>query len=213
MLAVGANPGAPGRGGGSALDYLAARQASDGHFAYSASSDQTPVWVTGQALAAVARKPFPVSPPPRRPKPANAPASAGRGKPSPSGSTGSPGAPHSSGHLPVPLGSAGAGRPPSAAGTLKSLRGRGGGASAGRSPGAKPPATGGAPALPGPLGGVAPGAGGSGTGQAATPVPAAPPFAANGSSGTKPWAPLGIGLASGGLALCGVVLLGRRFGW
>jgi Squalene-hopene cyclase C-terminal domain/Prenyltransferase and squalene oxidase repeat len=213
MLAVGANPGAPGRGGGSALDYLASRQASDGHFAYSASSDQTPVWVTGQALAAVARKPFPVSPPPRQPKPAPVPTSAGKRKPSLPGLTGSPAAPHSSGHLPVPLGSAGPGRSPSAPGLPKSLRERAGGAAGGRLPGAKPPATGAAPALPGPLGGVAPGAGGSGTGQAVTPVPAAAPFTANGSSGTKPWAPLGIGLGSGGLALCGVVLLGRRFGW
>ncbi|HEX8959794.1 MAG TPA: hypothetical protein VF770_08220, partial [Solirubrobacterales bacterium] len=78
---------------------------------------------------------------------------------------------------------------------------------------AKPPATGAVPAPVGPLGGVVPGTGGSGTGQAVAPVPAAAPFTPSGSSGTKPWTPLGIGLGSGGLALCGVVLLGRRFGW
>ncbi len=58
MLALGANPGA-------ALDYLAARQAPDGHYRYSASSDQTPVWVTGQVLAAVAGEFFPVPEAPR----------------------------------------------------------------------------------------------------------------------------------------------------
>ncbi len=48
------------RAGRSPTDYLAARQARDGHFRYSASSDQTPVWVTAQALVAVAGKPFPL---------------------------------------------------------------------------------------------------------------------------------------------------------
>ena len=47
------------------LDYLAARQAEDGHYRYSASSDQTPVWVTAQALAAVAGEAMPLAVPPR----------------------------------------------------------------------------------------------------------------------------------------------------
>jgi len=43
------------------LDYLRRLQRSDGHFAYSSASDQTPVWVTAQALAAIRRKPFPLA--------------------------------------------------------------------------------------------------------------------------------------------------------
>jgi hypothetical protein len=73
MIAVGTDPGSISRSGNSAIDYLLARQSSDGHFAYSSSSDQTPVWVTGQVLPAVAGKSFPVSPPPREPKPKPAP--------------------------------------------------------------------------------------------------------------------------------------------
>jgi hypothetical protein len=46
----------------SPFDYLAKRRRGDGHYTYSASSDQTPVWVTGQALVAVERQAFPVRP-------------------------------------------------------------------------------------------------------------------------------------------------------
>jgi energy-coupling factor transport system substrate-specific component len=40
---------------------------SDGHFRYSRSSDQTPIWVTSQALLALAEKPFPLARVARRP--------------------------------------------------------------------------------------------------------------------------------------------------
>ena len=43
------------------LRYLAAREDADGHYRYSSASDQTPVWVTSQALLAVTRNPFPLS--------------------------------------------------------------------------------------------------------------------------------------------------------
>ena len=36
------------------------RRAADGHYRYSASSDQTPTWVTAQTLLAVERQPFPL---------------------------------------------------------------------------------------------------------------------------------------------------------
>ena len=62
MLAAGADPASISRGGSSPLDYLAARQAGDGHYRYSESSDQTPVWVTGQVLVAVAGDAFPIAP-------------------------------------------------------------------------------------------------------------------------------------------------------
>lgn len=43
------------------LGYLRSLQRRDGHFAYSRTSDQTPVWVTAQALAAIQRKALPVA--------------------------------------------------------------------------------------------------------------------------------------------------------
>ena len=50
MLAVGADPGEAKGGGKSALEYLAARQAGDGHYRYSPASDQTSVWVTAATV-------------------------------------------------------------------------------------------------------------------------------------------------------------------
>ncbi len=44
------------------LAYLRGLQRRDGHISYSRTSDQTPVWVTSQALAALRRKPFPLAP-------------------------------------------------------------------------------------------------------------------------------------------------------
>jgi len=62
LIAAGVSPSAVRRGGRSSLDYLASVQAPDGHYRYSASSDQTPVWVTGQALLAVNGSAFPLTP-------------------------------------------------------------------------------------------------------------------------------------------------------
>ncbi len=64
LLAAGVSP-ASVRSGGSPLSYLASAQARDGHYRYSAGSDQTPAWVTGQALMAVNAAAFPLSPVPR----------------------------------------------------------------------------------------------------------------------------------------------------
>ncbi len=61
LVAGGVSPAAV-RNGGSPLDYLASVRAPDGHYRYSATSDQTPVWVTGQALAAARGKAFPLAP-------------------------------------------------------------------------------------------------------------------------------------------------------
>jgi energy-coupling factor transport system substrate-specific component len=77
ILAAGGDPDSFRRGGASAPQYLSARQASDGHYRYSKSSDQTPVWVTGQALMAAAQKSLPIPPPPRAPKPAKEKAKTG----------------------------------------------------------------------------------------------------------------------------------------
>ena len=60
LIAAGAGLG--GLPHGSPLDYLRSLIAADGHVQYSHSSDQTPVWVTGQALMALEQKPLPLSP-------------------------------------------------------------------------------------------------------------------------------------------------------
>jgi energy-coupling factor transport system substrate-specific component len=61
LIAGGVSPSAVGNGG-SPLDYLTSVRAPDGHYRYSAASDQTPIWVTGQALVAARGKAFPLSP-------------------------------------------------------------------------------------------------------------------------------------------------------
>ncbi len=70
LVAAGRGPGAAPR---DPLRYLAARQSADGHYRYSAASDQTPVWVTGQALLAVAREAFPLGRVPRAREPGGVP--------------------------------------------------------------------------------------------------------------------------------------------
>jgi energy-coupling factor transport system substrate-specific component len=67
LLAAGRDPGSVTKSGHDPFEYLRARQASDGHFRYSASSDQTPVWVTGQVLVAARRETFPLAAVPRAP--------------------------------------------------------------------------------------------------------------------------------------------------
>jgi energy-coupling factor transport system substrate-specific component len=56
LLAAGATPSP------SASAYLSSLTGPDGHVRYSRSSDQTPVWVTAQALMALAGKPLPLAP-------------------------------------------------------------------------------------------------------------------------------------------------------
>jgi squalene-hopene cyclase-like protein len=60
LVAAGTNPEAIRAGSRSGLDYLASRRAGDGHYRYSKSSNQTPVWVTGQVLMAANREALPV---------------------------------------------------------------------------------------------------------------------------------------------------------
>jgi energy-coupling factor transport system substrate-specific component len=197
MIAVGTDPATVEAGGKSPLEYLASLQQPDGHYRYSASSDQTPVWVTGQVLAATAGDAFPIPAAPRlpQPKPQSAPVVPSTSKGAGTGSA--PAAPS----LPPSLrqGIPKATAPPAGAGS-------GGGGSAG----AKPPPAKGVPALPLPRGAPR---GEEPATVAPAPAPAAATFEAGGNSGPKPWAPLGIGLGSAGAALAGVLLLGRRFGW
>ena len=67
LLAAGRDPAAVTKAGRSPFEYLAARQDGDGHYTYSASSDQTPVWVTSQVMLAVNRETFPLAAVPRAP--------------------------------------------------------------------------------------------------------------------------------------------------
>jgi energy-coupling factor transport system substrate-specific component len=62
LLAAGADPGRLKRKGSSPLDYLGSLVARDGSVRYSSTSSQTPVWVTAEALAALAGKSLPVAP-------------------------------------------------------------------------------------------------------------------------------------------------------
>jgi energy-coupling factor transport system substrate-specific component len=181
-----------GKDSGGALDYLAERQDADGHYRISASRDDTPVWVTAQVIPAVTGHPFPISPVARAPQPAQADSTDEGGVPpiapaeplTPSEGTGA---------LPPALesfGDGGTAPPPS-----------------GGIPPATAPGAGAVPALP-------PGTAPEGDEPETAPSRApAPPFKASENPAPEPWAPLGIGLASSGLALGGVLFFGRRFSW
>jgi Prenyltransferase and squalene oxidase repeat len=193
MIAVGADPAKIASGADSALDYLAARQESDGHYRYSASSDQTPVWVTGEVLVATAGDALPISSPPREKKVTTV-APPQRVPPPPGVGSGAP--------APV--------EPPPEAKT--------GGIEEGSTnvppvptPGA-PPATGGAIPLPGETGAPAlPGGGVEGAPLEST-APPSEPITASGSA-SSPGVPLTIGLLSTALAIGLPWWLGRRYAW
>ncbi|HEV7564101.1 MAG TPA: prenyltransferase/squalene oxidase repeat-containing protein [Solirubrobacterales bacterium] len=110
ILAAGEDPDSFRRGGASAPEYLAARQDTDGHFRYSKSRNQTPIWVTGEVLVAAADKYFPISPPPRQPKPSQT-SSTNAGGIAPSPGVPLPGF-ESSGVSPNESASGGGGTPP-----------------------------------------------------------------------------------------------------
>ncbi|MGO8904892.1 MAG: prenyltransferase/squalene oxidase repeat-containing protein [Solirubrobacteraceae bacterium] len=66
LVAAGRDVGALTRAGSrSPLGYLQSLVAPDGSVRYSRTGTQTPVWVTAQALTALAERPFPISPPRR----------------------------------------------------------------------------------------------------------------------------------------------------
>ncbi len=180
MLAVGANPD-------SALDYLAARQAADGHYRYSASSDQTPVWVTGQVLAAVAGESFPISAPPRAPELS---AKVGSGAPVP-GTVTPPAVPSTPSASPPAVGG-GTGSPPERF-----------------APSSPPPPV--APAVPPSAGGRER----EGSGPTLPPALESETAVAiaEDDDAPSPLPPVGIGLAAASLAIGVPWWLGRRNGW
>ena len=192
MIAVGADPATISSGASSALDYLAARQAGDGHYRYSASSDQTPVWVTGEVLVATAGDALPIAPPPREKKVTTV-SPAKTAQPPPGIGTGAP-APAE----PLPEAKPG-GVEESATGVPPVA-----------TPGV-PPATGGAVPVPGEVGGIVPP-----PVEEAAPVestaPPPEPITASGSA-PSPGMPLGIGAIATALAIGIPWLLGRRYAW
>jgi squalene-hopene cyclase-like protein/prenyltransferase/squalene oxidase-like repeat protein len=185
MLAVGTDPASVQAGGNSPLDYLADRQDDDGHYRYSPSSDQTPVWVTGQVLAAVVGDAFPVAPVPRAPQPATEAAIGPAETPAapPAGDETAP-------TLPESFGQGGTGVPPAAGEATPPI--------------APPGAGSGTVPAPSPEGDSA---------ETAPAGQATPSFEASDNPAPEPWAPIGIGLAVSCIALGSVLLLGRRFSW
>ena len=75
LVAAGVAPESVGAG---PLRYLVSLQRRDGHIAYSRRSDQTPVWVTAQALTALRKKAFPLGTVPRKRRRARAASAARR---------------------------------------------------------------------------------------------------------------------------------------
>ncbi len=77
LVASGVNPASVTSDGRDPLEYLASQQAPDGHYRYSQATDQTPVWVTSQALLALNRRAFPLGRVPRASEPGGLPPPAG----------------------------------------------------------------------------------------------------------------------------------------
>ena len=77
MVAVGKGPRFLKSHGNTAADYLLARQQDDGSVWYSKESDQTRVWVTADAIPALAADPPPIDAPPRAEKPKEEPKDTG----------------------------------------------------------------------------------------------------------------------------------------
>ncbi len=204
IVATGGDPDSFRRGGTSAPEYLSHQQAEDGHYRYSKSSDQTPVWVTGQVLVAAAGDSLPVPVPPREPPPTLKGARSGGLIPGLSQAPPTPTpaptltVPDASESTPVP--------PPTAPGVGANGSGGGGGAIPsiptlpdGATPGGVPSGT-----LP-------PGVPGSE--EAPTPVPETPAATseepAEDDSDSSPVGAAALGLLAGGL-LFGLGLGGRR---
>ena len=75
LIAAGVDPsGLHRRGAPSPLDYLRSLIAPDGHVSYSQGSNQTPVWTTAEAIAALAGKPLPIAAVPTAPVASHRPA-------------------------------------------------------------------------------------------------------------------------------------------
>jgi energy-coupling factor transport system substrate-specific component len=159
LLAAGADPAQFKRGGKSAYDYLEDNQAGDGHYRYSAQSDQTPTWVTGEVLVATSKKYLPLAAPPRAPQPKVTPTPAPTTTPEP---------------VPLPLPAEGGVTPvpnptpvfPEHGGSGAKAKGKKNGGASGKQGGRGGAKVGGATAVPGTGGG---GGGGAAVEEASVP--------------------------------------------
>jgi uncharacterized membrane protein len=195
LVAAGVSPSGVREHGHSPFDYLSRRQRGDGHYTYSASSDQTPVWVTGQALVAVRREAFPVRPVARPVRHRRSSGHAGGGS---SGSDASSAAPATS---PIPTATSTTGGGASrATGSKHQANGAGGGV------GSKPSGTAPAVGSSAPTGAVEPRANGQPVSAPVDPAAAAPP--PDGDSHTTAY--VAGGLAALALALAAGFLWYRR---
>jgi energy-coupling factor transport system substrate-specific component len=190
LLAAGVNPSSVKHGGHSGLDYLSARRASDGHYRYSASSNQTPVWVTGQGLVAAELKPFPLAAVPR---------AAGSGVGSRSGGGASANG----------TGGGAAGAPPERFAGERGKRKKG--SSGGKSSEAGVREGSGAANTPGSGSATAPTPTGTGSKQRPATNTAFAADQGDGGGGTSPLVPIAIALGAGGLVLGGTWWVNRRF--
>jgi prenyltransferase beta subunit len=190
LVAAGVRPSGVREHRHSPLDYLAKRRRGDGHYTYSASSDQTPVWVTGQALVAVEREAFPMRPVPKPLRHRSSSRNGGGGSGGPvAGSSPSVGATPSG--VPAPA----SGGRPSSAGSARQANGAGSGGGGDAS---------------GAISATASGAKGGGAVPGAQAQPASAPLGPPSGGDSNTAAYVAGGLAALALALAGGFLWYRR---
>jgi hypothetical protein len=224
LIANGRNPERFRHNGRSGIDYLLARQESDGHIAYSSSTDQTPIWVTAQALISLFGQSYPVEPvAPRPPETGNAAGGGAGNAGSGAGGSGGSGAGGSgsagSGGSGGSGGSAGTGTGSGGRAATAPASGGGSGGAGGDTPASSENAGTGAPA---------PSGGGAAVPEAEEPPEAADvdpgadatedltegdPVADEGEDDGSPLAALGVGLGTAMAIAFGVWWLARRNAW
>ncbi len=121
-----------------AARYVAGLQRSNGSIAYSATSTQTPVWATAQALMALERDPLPIAAAPRKPQPEQQSQASNDDDSGSSGAGGGAGAPSGDGGAVSNAGSAPSASTPTPGDLLSG--GSGGSGSVGSAKSVPPPA-------------------------------------------------------------------------
>ena len=221
LIAAGRDPDRVRTRGRSGVDYLLARQDDDGHIAYSGSTDQTPVWVTAQAVVPLFGQDYPVKPVARRPQEAGGGNGNGSGGGSGSGGSGGGGGSGSSGGVGTNAAGGGSGGGVAQANSGSASAG-GGGSTSGRD----------TPVSSGDIGGAAaaPSGGGAGVPEAEErPGEVAEDEAAGDTAESvqgevtatdappetedDPLAPLGVGVGTAMAVAFGTWWLARRNGW
>ncbi len=185
LIAVGADAG-------SAIGFMEGLQDADGHYRYSASKDQTPVFVTAQVLVPVSGESLPVAVPPRAPKPVTP--------------TQTTTAPATAPVTPVPI--PGVESLPGTATPISPAQ------SAGPPGGASGPTVGGSgPLVPEAGTAAPPSVSGEPEIEGEGLTQASPAASVDEGDSPSPWVPIGIGLGITALAVALPLLLGKRFAW